>query len=134
VRTLNGKLAVTPFPNMAVKTEAKGTGTIKVGYVETKVALVALTVVFPGGENHGGGYYEFSEGDTVYIRGSHFTAPWAKEIHSSGGKEFILVPISALECHDALGMVPQNVTVTTTTQTGVGTEYRSSVPNLNDLF
>jgi hypothetical protein len=76
---------------MAVKTEAKGSGAIKVGIVDTKVSLTALRVVFDT-ENE-----SFLKGDTVWVRSVNFTQGWAKEVYQLGDHQFILIPESVIE-------------------------------------
>lgn len=91
MKTVNGKLAVTRFPDMAVKTEAKGTGIVKVGVIENKINLVPLTVVFADEKG------EYREGDIVYVRGSLFASQWAREAYTLDGKEFILMPAASVD-------------------------------------
>jgi hypothetical protein len=91
LNSVKGKVAVASFPDMSVKTTVRGAGSVKVAYIENKTELVHLPVLF---------YTEdarFGPGDTVLVRGSHFTAPWAKEIFEHDGQKFILVPETYVE-------------------------------------
>lgn len=131
MRTLNGKIAVSPPKETAVKISARGEGVVKVGQIDNKVSLVKLEVIFAGG-NLQEGFYEFQPGEAVYVRASHFTQPWAKEIHKNGDKEFVLMPISFVECHEQEGIGGAAALGDVTIEKGG--EYISTKPSLNDLF
>jgi hypothetical protein len=91
IYSAKGKVAVEPFPDMSVKTTAQGAGSVKVARIETKVALVPLKVVWHSEDGR------FFPTNTVYVKGSHFTQPWAKEVHEIDGEKFILIPDSVVE-------------------------------------
>lgn len=92
IHTYNNKIACKPFPDMSVKTSLQGSGPVKVARIENKVSLVPLEVLV--GPAHGG----LQPGDTVFVRGSHYTQPWAKEVFTVDQLEpFILIPESAVE-------------------------------------
>ena len=91
VYTQNKKVAVEPFADTAVKTSARGIGSVKVARIENKVELVALKVVFPTEDNR------FRAGMSVLVRGDLFTQIWAKEKHVVNGHEFILMPEAHVE-------------------------------------
>lgn len=92
IASMAGRVAVTPFPDMSVKTSLTGTGAVRVARIENRVALVALTAVADGPLG-------ISKGDTVYVRSANFTSPWAKEVHENiaGLTPFILAPEGAIE-------------------------------------
>jgi hypothetical protein len=89
--TMNKKVAVSPFPDMSVKTSAQGQGAVKVGRIENKVKLVELSVVFPSEDGR------FMSGYKVLVRGDLYLQSWAKEIQEFDGCQYILVPESFVE-------------------------------------
>jgi hypothetical protein len=89
--SVKGKVAVEAFPDMSVKTSLGGSGSVKVARIENRVSLVPLKVVLLTEDSR------FTPGDIVYVRGSHYTQPWAKEVHVVNGKTFILIPDTAIE-------------------------------------
>lgn len=100
ILTYNQKIACQPFPDMSVKTSLQGSGPVKVARIENKVSLVPLKVVASAASTTDFPVQPKAiwPGDTVFIRGSHYTQPWAKEVFTVDGLEpFILVPESAVE-------------------------------------
>lgn len=89
--TMNKKVAVEPFPDMAVKTTAQGQGAVKVARIENKVGLTRLRVVFPSDDGR------FRTGQLVWVRSDLYLQNWAKEKHQVEGVEFILMPESHVE-------------------------------------
>ena len=92
--TLNGRVALEPFPDMSVKTSMQGEGVTKVARIENKSELVKLVVR----SNTDDG--KFLEGDVALVRGSHYVQFWAKEVFPSWGgdsKPYILVPYVNIE-------------------------------------
>lgn len=95
MKSAKGRVACTPFPDMAVKTAVLGQGTVKVARIENKVSLVAMKVVMPTED------FRFVEGDVAYVRGNHYTQVWAKEIFQTpSGTDYILVPENLIEVFD----------------------------------
>jgi hypothetical protein len=90
-RTPKGKIALTPFPDLSVKTVAHGTGSVRVARIENKQGLVELKAVFA--------YPEMGivSGQSVWVRANTFTSPQAKEIMKIEDKEFILLSDSYVE-------------------------------------
>ena len=86
-----GRIATQPFRDMSVKTSINGAGAVKVARIENKVTLTPLMVVFDSEDER------VTEGDVILVKSSCYTAPWAKEIYSTGEFEFILVPDGAVE-------------------------------------
>jgi len=90
-RTMNKKVAVEPFQDMAVKTVKHGQGAVGVARIENRISLTPLKVLF--GTNDG----TFREGDVVYVRSNLYTVEWAKERHEFEGKTFMLLPEQYVE-------------------------------------
>lgn len=90
--TLRGRIATEPFPDMSVKTATVGTGPVKVARIENKSSLVPLRVVMDCEDGR------FHVGDMVLVKGSNYTALWAKEIHDTvDGIKYILIPEAFVE-------------------------------------
>lgn len=89
--TMNKKVAVSPFPDMSVKTSAQGQGAVKVGRIENKVKLVTLSVLFPSEDGR------FAPGSKILVRGDLYLQSWAKEIQEFDGHQYILVPENFVE-------------------------------------
>jgi hypothetical protein len=76
---------------MSVKKSTMGDGPVKVGRIESRVALTKLRVLAPNDQ----GLLVDSE---VLVRSDRFTLPWAKEVHKlDDGQEYILVPFDQVE-------------------------------------
>jgi small nuclear ribonucleoprotein (snRNP)-like protein len=83
--TMNKLVACSPFPKLHVEKVVKRNFAL----IEQKVSLQELEVVFQG-EN-------FAPGDRVFVRGDQVVQAWAKQTFTFDGKEFILVPESAVQ-------------------------------------
>lgn len=86
--TINGFVSCTPFPSQHIEKVVKG----GFAMIDKKVQLQELEVVIGG---MAGNDY-LGPGSKVYIRGDQITQPWAREVFSMDGKDFILVPSSAI--------------------------------------
>jgi hypothetical protein len=91
IKSAKGKIAVTPFPDMSVKTSSQGTGSVKVARIDNKITVVPLTVLFPSEDSR------FFTGDVVFVKGNNYTLPWAKDVYEVDGRSFILIPDSVVE-------------------------------------
>ena len=91
--TARNKVACEPFPDMAVKTSAVGTGTVKVGRIDNtaKGSMVTLRVIF-GSEDD-----RFRAGQRVMLQANLYSQPWASSVQELHGQQFILVPADAVE-------------------------------------
>lgn len=82
MKTLNGRIAVTPFESHSVQMEkSHGLVTIK-----SKVSLLAVKAVYSTVDG------EYSAGDTIYVRGETVAHPFSKEVYEMDGHKFILLP------------------------------------------
>jgi hypothetical protein len=91
IRSVKGKVAVTPFVDTTVKTTQRGTGTVKVAFIENKVSLTSLEVVFDSED------LRFRAGQKVWVASSLYTQPWAKNVLEIDGKALILLPETLVE-------------------------------------
>jgi hypothetical protein len=90
----NKKIICEPMKDMSVKTVLEGAGAVKVARIDNKVSLVTLKVL----KEYATDRFTMTKDDLVYVRGSCYTQPWAKEVFRlEDGTEFILVPESAVE-------------------------------------
>lgn len=89
LNTKNGKIAVNPFVDTSVKTSLHGTSSIKVARIENKVSLVAADVLFDS--------EEYKAGTKVLVRGDLYLQPWAKEVFTFEGVQYILMPKDKVE-------------------------------------
>jgi len=80
-------VACTPFPKQSVEKVIKG----GIAMIDKKVTLQELSVVFSNLEEG------LDFGHKVFIRGDQVVQPWAKEVFTINGKDFILVPVSAIQ-------------------------------------
>jgi hypothetical protein len=84
--TGNKMVACSPFPKQSVEKTIKG----GIALIDRKVNLQQLTVVLRNGDG------SLIPGLKVWVRGDASVQPWAKEVFSLDGEEFILVPESAI--------------------------------------
>lgn len=88
MRSVNKRLACTPFPTVDLKTEVKG----GLAILKQKEELTRLTVVYAGD-----GY---EPGDRVWVRGDCCKHQYAKEVYTlEEGKPFVLVPVDMVQLH-----------------------------------
>jgi hypothetical protein len=85
--TLNKLVACSPFPKRHVETVVKG----GFAMADKKVFLQELDVVMFGEQS------KFTPGMKVFVRGDAVVQNWAKEVFTQDGKEFILVPETAIQ-------------------------------------
>ena len=86
VRSFGAFVAAEPFPDMSVKLQSHGEGTVKATRIENRTTGVWLKVVFAHNE------LKFLVGEKIMVGGKQFTQNWAKEVQVIDGKSFILVP------------------------------------------
>lgn len=92
MRTVNNKIACTPFPDMGAKKTLEGAGPVKVMRIESTKALTSLEVLMEAPD------LDVGVGDVVYLRSDLMAMPWAKEVHKTlDGTPFILVPFDRVE-------------------------------------
>lgn len=84
-RTMNKVVACTAFPKQNVEKVIKG----GIAMIDKKVNLQELTVVLASDT----GFYP---GQKVFVRGDAVVQNWSKEVFTVDGKEFILVPETAI--------------------------------------
>lgn len=84
-RTMNKVVACTAFPKQNVEKVIKG----GIAMIDKKVNLQELTVVLASDSG-------FSPGQKVFVRGDAVVQNWVKEVFTVEGKEFILVPETAI--------------------------------------
>ena len=84
-RTMNKVVACTAFPKQHIEKTIKG----GIAMIDKKVNLQELTVVLASDSG-------FSPGQKVYVRGDQVVPNWSKEVFTVDGKEFILVPETAI--------------------------------------
>ena len=84
-RTMNKVVACTPYTAQAVKKVLKG----GIAMIEQKVNLQELTVVLASDSG-------FTPGQKVFVRGDSAVQNWSKEVFTVEGKDFILVPETAI--------------------------------------
>lgn len=86
--TQNNLVACTPMKQQAISQVVKGGFAL----VDKKVQLEELKVVmsFSSKDAH------YHEGDSVWVRADQSVQPYAKEVFTVDGKEFILVPQTAI--------------------------------------
>ena len=82
ISTMNKVVACTPFNKQHMETVVKG----GFAMVDKKVQLQELKVVKHSAE------LNLVPGDGVWVRGDAIVQPWAKEVFTVEGDEFILVP------------------------------------------
>lgn len=80
----NKLLACSPFPKQNVEKK------VNRGLVmaEHKISIQELELLFTS--------ESYAKGQKVYVRGDRVMQPWAKEVFTMDGKEFILVPESEI--------------------------------------
>lgn len=86
-RTTNKLVATTPFPKYVPTKVVKG----GMALLERKIGLAELKVVLPTDDA------KFMPGTSVFVRSDQDVHPWAKQIFTLDGVEFILVPESAIQ-------------------------------------
>lgn len=88
MNTLNDWIAVTPFPEVGIKTKRIS----GLALMEHTTQLQKLTVVFPTADKH------FIPGDVVYLKADAMKHQWASEIYTAedGTTKFILIPKNLL--------------------------------------
>jgi hypothetical protein len=84
-RTMNKVVACTAFPKQNIEKVIKG----GIAMIDKKVNLQELTVVLASDSG-------FSPGQKVFVRGDQVVQNWVKEVFTVDGKEFILVPETAI--------------------------------------
>lgn len=84
-RTMNKVVACSAFPKQNVEKVIKG----GIAMVDKKVNLQELTVVLASDSG-------FTPGQKVFVRGDAVVQNWVKEVFTVDGKEFILVPETAI--------------------------------------
>lgn len=84
-RTMNKVVACSAFPKQNIEKVIKG----GIAMIDKKVNLQELTVVL----NSDSGFFP---GQKVFVRGDAVVQNWVKEVFTVEGKEFILVPESAI--------------------------------------
>ena len=84
-RTMNKVVACTAFPKQNVEKVIKG----GIAMIDKKVNLQELTVVLSSDSG-------FNPGQKVFVRGDAVVQNWVKEVFTVEGKEFILVPETAI--------------------------------------
>jgi hypothetical protein len=84
-RTMNKVVACTAFPKQNIEKVIKG----GIAMIDKKVNLQELTVVLASDS----GFYP---GQKVFVRGDQVVQNWVKEVFTVDGKEFILVPETAI--------------------------------------
>ncbi len=84
-RTMNKVVACSAFPKQNIEKVIKG----GIAMIDKKVNLQELTVVLASDS----GFYP---GQKVFVRGDQVVQNWVKEVFTVDGKEFILVPESAI--------------------------------------
>lgn len=84
---MNRVVACTPFNKQHLETVVKG----GFAMVDKKVQLQELKVVLHAAEP------SLAPGDTVWVRGDAVVQPWAKEVFTVEGREFILVPANVIQ-------------------------------------
>ncbi len=82
INTFRNVIACSPFPAQHMEKVIKG----GFAMIDKKVQLQELTVVFRSSEP------SMNAGDKVWVRGDTVIQPWAKEVFTVEGKDFILVP------------------------------------------
>lgn len=87
ISTTNRVVACTPFSKQHMETVVKG----GFAMVDKKVQLQELQVVMHALDPR------LDAGDTVWVRGDTIVQPWAKEVFTVAGREFILVPANAIQ-------------------------------------
>lgn len=86
MNTFKNIVACSPFPAQHMEKVIKG----GFAMVDKKVQLQELAVVFQSADP------DVEPGDKVWVRGDAVTQPWAKEVFTVDGREFILVPAQYL--------------------------------------
>lgn len=84
-RTMNKVVACTAFPKQNIEKVIKG----GIAMIDKKVNLQELTVVLASDSG-------FNPGQKVFVRGDAVVQNWSKEVFTVDGKEFILVPETAI--------------------------------------
>lgn len=84
---MNRVVACTPFSKQNMETVVKG----GFAMIDKKVQLQELKVVMHAADP------KLEPGDTVWVRGDAIVQPWAKEVFTVEGHEFILVPATAIQ-------------------------------------
>lgn len=99
--TTYNKIAVEPFPDKSIKTEAHGDGEFKiVKIVNTKTNLVRLRVLYDARFALGNSAQLVEAGRHVWVRANQYTADWGKDVFedpTNRAVKFILLPIDRIE-------------------------------------
>lgn len=115
-RTLNGKVALTPFRETSATLDesplatAANSATARKAFatITHKTRLSLLYVVHEAHE----GPLHFFRGDKVWLRGEHCKANWATQVWEHEGERFFLCPVTEILLHepgfarDGIGIIP----------------------------
>ncbi len=87
---VNKRIGCTPFEKRSLETEKKNNFLI----VKSKTDLIPTKVVV--GNTSDGNY---TEGDTVWVKGDCLKHPWSGEVFEVNGVSFVLMPVEFVALH-----------------------------------